>query len=108
MFDGIKERFKDYVDAKLQLYQFTIEEKMVGFVTLFLYIFLLGGLLFLTLSFILLFIAKIINYVTNNQFLGYGIVASLCLFLLWLLVQTKSREQITEKIKNQILSNIKK
>lgn len=108
MFEGIKEKFKDYVDTKLQLYQLTIEEKMVSFVTLFLYVFIMGGLLFLTFGFILIFIAKIINYVSDNQFLGYGIVASLCLFLLWFLAQTKSRGQITNKIKKQILLNIKK
>ncbi len=108
MFEGIKERFKDYVDTKLQLYQLTIEEKMVGFVTLFLYVFIMGGLLFLTFGFILIFMAKIINYVSDNQFLGYGIVASLCLFLLWFLAQTTSRDRITDKIKKQILLNIKK
>ena len=107
MFNGIKERLKEYVDTKLQFYQLTLEEKMFDFVTLLLYIFLLGGLLFVTLSFILLFLAKIINVLTNNQFAGYGIVASLCLILLWLLGRKESRIKITGEIKKLIISNIK-
>ena len=108
MFEGIKDRFKDYIDTKLQIYQLTIEEKMVDFVTILFYVIILFGLFLVTFCFILLFLAKIINYAANNQFLGYGIVASLCLFLLWLLAQSKTREQITIKIKKQILLNIKK
>ena len=108
MFDGIKDRFKEYLDTKIQLFQLTIEEKMVNFGALLFYIFLVAGVAFITFTMILIFVAKIICSLTNNQYLGYGIVATLCLILLWLLSLPKNRNQITNRIKDQILLNIKK
>ena len=108
MFGVIKDKLKEYIDTKLQLYQLTIEEKMVNFASILLFIFLIGGLLFVCLVFVLLLLSQIINSITNNPYAGYGIVVSLCLFLLYLLSRKKSITSITERLKKILLSNINK
>jgi uncharacterized membrane protein YqjE len=103
----IKEKIREYVDTKLRLYQMSVEERVAELIANAIYLFLWVGIALLSLGFLLLCIVKTINYFAQNEYVGYGILAALCLLLLGMLSLGGCRRYIVQKTQSSILSTAK-
>jgi uncharacterized membrane protein YqjE len=103
IFAGIKAKLLEYVDTKLQLFQIDIEERISDFLSNLVYLILVAVVLLFGLFFLLFFIAKIINDLTQSHYLGYGIMSILFILLFFILNKEESQLVISEKIKKRII-----
>lgn len=103
IFAGIKEKLAEYVDTKLRIYQIDIEERISDFLSNLVYLILIAVVLLFGLFFLLLFVARIINELTQNHYIGYGIMSAIFILLFLILNKEKSQTTITELIKKRIV-----
>jgi hypothetical protein len=108
IFAGIKEKLAEYVDTKLQIFQIDIEERISDFLSNLVYLILIAVVLLFGLFFLLLFIARIINEITESHYIGYGIMSLIFILLFLLLNKEESQIKITEQIKKRIVLKSKK
>lgn len=98
----------EYLETKLQIFQIDIEARITDLISNMILVMLLLGTLTISAFFVLLFLATSINFWTGHPVAGYGFVASLCLFLLFILSRKKVQDYITSKVKEKIILTIKK
>lgn len=103
IFAGIKEKLAEYVDTKLRIYQIDIEERISDFLSNLVYMILIAVVLLFGLFFLLFFIARIINELTESHYIGYGAMSLIFILLFLLLNKEKSQTRITEQIKKRII-----
>jgi hypothetical protein len=107
LFSSIKEKLSEYVDVRLKLYQVQVEDRAIQMISSLSLLALILCSSALALLFVLIFLAKLINYFVFYEFIGYGIVALICIFMSVLLVRKKSQQRILGKIQQRIRDNIK-
>lgn len=107
LFSGIKDKFVEYLDTRLKLFQISVEEKVSGLAANMLYGVLLIGVAFTGFILLLILIAKLFNHLTGSPFIGYVFVIALCVCLLWVLVKPSSQQYITSFLEKKIISTIK-
>ena len=103
IFAGIKEKLAEYVDTKLRIYQIDIEERISDFLSNLVYLIFIAVVLLFGLFFLLFFLAKVINDLSQSQYIGYGVMSLFFISLLLLLNREESQLKITEQIKKRII-----
>ena len=108
LFSDLKEKLIQYIDTRIKLYQISLEERAVELMSNLALLVVIIGVFIFSLTFFLLFIAKLINHFVGYEFVGYGIIVLICIFMSLLLVNKKGQQYIIGKIRKQITENLNK
>jgi amino acid permease len=108
IFSGLKDKLSEYIDTKLQLYQLNLEQKAVKLVATLIISGIQVVIFAICLLFFLLLLAKTINFFSESQFIGYGFVVLICIFMSMLLMSDKVQHRLNTRLKEIISKNFTK